>query len=192
MFQQRPVNPGGVLFKKDCFGFYDVLPADAQLFMSWDLRFGKSQAKTSSFVVGDLWARCGAKFYLVAQVRDRWSYAESKNQVIAMAKRYPTAAPILVEQKAAGEPLEADLEYTVPGIQLYLPRGDKYQRAERVVPYVNAGDIMLPREPWVAEWLEEICAFPKGADDDRVDTFSQAISYWLDQDESIMEIMELY
>ena len=36
----------------------------------------------------------------------------------------------------------------------------------------------VPRHaPWLAEWLDELLAFPNGRDDDQVDSTSQALSY---------------
>jgi phage terminase large subunit-like protein len=42
----------------------------------------------------------------------------------------------------------------------------------------EAGNVHIPDPsiwPEVSEWLDEICTFPKGVKDDRVDSFTQAM-----------------
>jgi phage terminase large subunit-like protein len=58
------------------------------------------------------------------------------------------------------------------------PEGSKEARASAVSPMCEAGNVHLPHPsiwPEVAEWLDEICTFPKGVKDDRVDSFTQAL-----------------
>lgn len=197
LYQQRPINAGGVLFKEACFKRYYAAPAPTEFDMvvqSWDLRFGKSQAKSSSFVCGWVIGRKEGRFYILDEARGRWSYAESKLEVIKMAEKWPIAITKIVENKANGPALESDLEDQIPGILLYNPRGDKFQRAEFVLPLVLAGNVFIPEDaaqPWAKEALAELCAFPQGADDDRVDCLSMGLSYMIEYEQQTQVVTYL-
>lgn len=183
LYQQRPIIRGGNLFKDSYFRRYtympDILDFD-HIVIVWDLRFGKSQRKSTSFVCGWVIGMKGGQFYILEEDRDRWSYAQSRDRVQAMAARWPLAMAKVVENKANGPALESDLEENVSGIVLYNPRGDKYQRAERVLPLCMAGNVFFPSDdiaPWAKDAMAELCAFPSGANDDRVDCLSMGLSY---------------
>ena len=47
---------------------------------------------------------------------------------------------------------------------------------------MEAGHLLLPKEsPWLAVFLEELLAFPRGKHDDQVDTVSQFLKWaWSD------------
>jgi predicted phage terminase large subunit-like protein len=100
----------------------------------------------------------------------------------------------VVENKANGPALESDLEEHVSGIVLYDPRGDKYQRAERVLPLCMAGNVFLPADdvaPWVKEAITELTSFPSGANDDRVDCLSMGLSYLIENATGSYEVKTL-
>jgi predicted phage terminase large subunit-like protein len=195
LYQQNPIIKGGNLFKEAYFRRYQSPPKDFDhLIIVWDLRFGKSQKKSSSFVCGWVIGMKGGQFFILDERRDRWSYAESREQVKAMAADWPTAMAKVVENKANGPALESDLEEHVSGIVLYDPRGDKYQRAERVLPLCMAGNVFLPADdvaPWVKEAITELTSFPSGANDDRVDCLSMGLSYLIENATGSYEVKTL-
>jgi predicted phage terminase large subunit-like protein len=186
LYQQRPIVRGGILFKEAYFRRYWAAPEPLEfdhMICVWDLRFGKSQAKSTSFVCGWVIGMKGGQFWILDEARDRWSYAQSREQVRLMANKWPMALAKVVENKANGPALESDLEEHVSGIILHTPRGDKYQRAERVIPLCMAGNVYLPADevaPWAKDALSELCTFPSGANDDRVDCLSMGIEYLLE------------
>ncbi len=52
--------------------------------------------------------------------------------------------------------------------------GDKMQRANAIAPEVEAGNWHVPIDaPWASDFFTEMGAFPKGANDDIVDAFTQ-------------------
>jgi predicted phage terminase large subunit-like protein len=86
----------------------------------------------------------------------------------------------VIEDKANGPAIEDDLKSIISGIILYDPKGESKQtRLEAAAVYVQSGNIYLPDpclgKPWVNDFVEEVTVFPNGANDDQVDTFSQAI-----------------
>jgi hypothetical protein len=62
---------------------------------SWDLAFDEADA--SSYVVGQAWARVGANRYLLEQVREGASFANTIPLVTGLATRWPRCRPIFVE-----------------------------------------------------------------------------------------------
>jgi predicted phage terminase large subunit-like protein len=180
--QQRPTPLEGGLFKRAWWKFYDIDPrvmaegCDDSCW-SWDAAF--KDFDDSDYVVGQLWVRKGANFYLIAQVRDRLSFGATKAAVRTTSAAWPKIGAKLIEDKANGTAVVDDLKSVVPGLIPVEPKGGKEARASSVEPYVAAGNVWLPaRAPWVEAYIEELAAFPKGAYDDQVDATSQAI-VWL-------------
>ena len=55
-------------------------------------------------------------------------------------------------------------------------------RMEAQTPRFEAGHVLLPKEaPWLATFLDELLAFPRGRHDDQVDSVSQFLKWaWAD------------
>jgi predicted phage terminase large subunit-like protein len=66
-------------------------------------------------------------------------------------------------------------------VTTYSPGGrkknqDKIARANAVAPVFESGMVWAPQTKWAEELIEECAAFPKGDNDDLVDSTVQAIS----------------
>jgi len=176
--QQQPTSETGNFWKKFWWNFYQVPPAkfDAVI-QSWDMSFTDSES--SSFVVGQVWGMVGAKKYLLDQMREQLNYPDTKRALLAMVQKWPSAKAILVEDKANGPAIIADLRRTVSGMIPVSPIGDKIVRAAAVSPTIEAGDVWLPSPeiaPWIDAFIAEATAFPDAPNDDQVDAASQALS----------------
>jgi predicted phage terminase large subunit-like protein len=186
-FQQRPAPAEGGMFLRKWWKSYKVAPealllkADDKCW-SWDMAF--KDLKSSNFVAGTAWARVGADFYLLPHtVHDKLGFSASKAAVKSCAALWPIHAK-LVEDKANGTAVIEDLQHTVPGLIAVEPRGGKESRASAMQPYAEAGNIHLPDPsiaPWVERYIEEFRVFPNGANDDWVDSSSQAITWLLER-----------
>jgi len=142
---------------------------------SWDCAF-KATA-SSSYVVGQVWARSGADKYLIDQTRKRMNFTETLNAIRHMSALYPKTRRKLIEDKANGAAVIDVLKREIPGLIPVEPHGGKETRAAAMTPEVEAGNIYLPRNaPWLGDFIEEYAAFPNGANDDQVDAGSQAIA----------------
>ena len=182
--QQRPTKAGGEIFRESCWQRY--APSERpetwdNIISSWDLSFeGK---KTSDWNVGALWGKKGARKYLLGIVRRRMAFSEQLRAFEAFHTDHPEARTKLVEKKANGAALINTMRETIEGITEISPTDSKVQRAWAVEPTVSAGDCYIPRDedaPWVREWVAEHSAFPKGKNDDQVDTTTQALIYLRD------------
>jgi predicted phage terminase large subunit-like protein len=198
-YQQRPTRKGGNVFVSTWFKRYLALPIieakapiQPEWISSWDLRFGDSQKKSSSYVCGQIWMRLGAQKYLVDQVRGRWDFSQSIEAFKELLRKYPQCHSHLVENKANGPAMENVLKNEVSGIMLRAPNGDKVQRAEAAQPTAKAGNVHIPDENynmWVTTWLDEMTTFPGSEDDDQVDCYSQAVNYMLESETSLEEVL---
>lgn len=187
LYQQHPVPDGGAIFRDEWLQrtwLPNDLPAkfDAVI-MSWDLSFKGGDA--SDFVVGQLVGRHGGDYYLLDQLRGRWSFTETVAQVKELAERararFPRTAPrILIEDKANGPAVIDALKHEVSGIVPVEPDGSKEARAHAVTALFEAGNVLLPDRSlasWVDEYRLELTRFPSGAHDDQVDATTQALRH---------------
>ena len=179
LYQQHPTPDGGAIFKEDWLKFYTPpdLPKDFdQLLISWDMAF-KAGAETD-FVVGQVWGRRGADFFLLDQTRARMGFTDTAAAFRALAAKWPGAARKLVEDKANGPAVIDALKHAVPGIIPVEPDGSKTARAHAVTTYFEAGNVHLPSPelfPWVRDFVSELLQFPAAAHDDQVDAMTQAL-----------------
>ena len=189
LYMQNPQQKGGNIFKEDSFQWYDYAPEFDEMIQAWDLKFSKKE-DSGSYVVGQVWGRKGAHYYLVDQIRDRMGFSDSCAAVRELSARYPDAVLKLVENKANGPALEDILQAEIPGLILKEPRGDKIQRAEFVEPAFRSGNVFLPRkELWVHEYVAELTAFPRALNDDQVDATTMALGHLLTNGSDVFQVL---
>jgi predicted phage terminase large subunit-like protein len=191
LYQGHPSPDEGGLFDRRAWDEYDVplwieddgtclvpnIDLDTELVQSWDLAF--KDTKASDYVVGQVWLRRGANVYLLDQVRGRYGFTETVQQMRRMSARWPQAVAKYVEDKANGPAVMDALHGTLHGLIPVNPEGGKVARAQAVSPLVEAGNVHLPAPelaPWVGDLVEEAAQFPNGAHDDQVDAMSQALT----------------
>lgn len=186
--QGRPAPAEGGIFRREWWRTYTTprwltdehgarWVKDGTLVQSWDLAFKGTDH--SDWVVGQIWQTEGANTWLLDQVRGRWSFTQTREQIIELSKKWPQATAKYVEDKANGPAIIDALSATMPGLIPVNPQGGKEARANAVTPLVEAGNVHLPDRslaPWVEPLLEELAAFPNGAHDDQVDALTQALS----------------
>lgn len=189
LYQGRPSPPGGRIFHRGTWRYYDIplwlvredgsriVTGMDDLIQSWDMTFKDSNG--ADYVVGQVWARRGAEAYLLDQVRGRWDFPETCRQFVALTARWPQALLKLIEDKANGPAVIAALRHQVPGIVPEEPHGSKIARAEAVSPFTAAKNVFLPAPelaPWVGDFVEEAAGFPTAEHDDQVDAATQALN----------------
>jgi len=179
LYQQNPVIEGGNIIKEAWFQYYTTLPFDVNnwrdcyIVQSWDLTF-KDTGK--SWVVGVTIAKKNADFYLLDMYRRKADFPETKKAVKAMADRYPMCKAVLIEEKANGSAILAELKKTVSHMIPVQATVSKDERLHAVAPVFEAGNFYLPlNHPMNKEIVEEMISFPNGGTDDIVDAISQAI-----------------
>ena len=186
LYQQHPVPDGGAIFREEWLQ-KTWLPKNLPerfdaIVQSWDMAF--KDGDTSDFVVGQLWGRKGGDFYLLDQLRGRWSFTESMDKVRALTERAEKwdSRPHrkLIEDKANGPAVIDALKHEISGIVPVEPDGTKVSRAHAVTALFEAGNVFLPDSSicqWAFDYRLELTRFPSGAHDDQVDATTQALRY---------------
>lgn len=197
LYQQRPTTDGGQIIKAEWIQYFKELPEIDYYIASWDCAF--KDTKTSDFVVGTVWAVCGSNKYLVYLVRERMGITETMKQMIIVSKKFDLRYQV-IEDKANGPAIIQMLKNKIPALLAFNPEGSKEARANAVAPQFEAGNIWIPskyveknREQFgtviakLDEYVNELTTFPNGANDDMVDSTTQALlkigykSDWLEE-----------
>lgn len=180
LYQQKPVPEGGAIFETSKIRYYDESSEPKrfdQVVGSWDMTFKEN--KTSDFVVGQLWGRKGADFYLLDMVRDRMDFVKTLKVFINFANKHKNCNCWLVEDKANGTAIISTLKKHISGIIPITPKESKQERAYAITPYLEAGNIFFPKnQNFTKDLEEEMLQFPAGAHDDTVDSMTQALNYF--------------
>lgn len=165
LYQQRPSASEGNIFNRNWWQYYESLPRffDEQI-ISWDLTFKDNN--DNDYVVGQVWGRKGADYYLVDQVRDKMDFPTTVTAVRNLSNKYPRASAKLIEDKANGPAVIATLKREVNGIIPVNPQGSKVARAQAVTPFIESGNVFLPKhKEFSYDLIEEAAAFPNGKHD---------------------------
>lgn len=189
-YQQRPAPREGGLFKVKWFQNRwtpATLPELAGLLLSIDATF--KDTKQSDFCAIGTWGRVRSPVgaVLLDQLLQRMDYPTLKVavlQAIASAHARWPGLPlvVLIEDKANGSALIADIRKSIPGVVPFNPGSkSKYERAQvGSVPWFQAGQVQLPDDSvagWVRHYIVECASFPNATHDDQVDQTSQALIY---------------
>jgi len=181
LYQQRPSPPEGALFRREWWRYWkpDDLPQDFdEVLCSWDMAFKGDDS--SDYVVGQVWGRVGATFYLLDQARGHWDFPQTVEEVRRLKERWPRAVLTLIEDKANGPAVVQALRKECAGLLAVDPKGGKFSRAQAAARAVQSGNVHLPfMASWLEDFVHELACFPTGAHDDMVDAASQALLRWL-------------
>ena len=193
LYQQRPSPSGGTIFNRGWWGdptvvdgrnqFYPSKPEELAIYMDYIILSADCTFKDTDgtdYVVIQVWGKKGGNFYLLDQKRDRLDIIGTMQNIRTLSSKWPTASAKLIEDKANGSAVITMLRNEIPGLLPVEPRGGKVVRAQAVAPYIEAGNVWLPKPeyaPWLHDFLEECASFPTGAHDDQVDAMTQALSH---------------
>ncbi len=183
--QQDPVSATGGTFQRDWVKYWSPdgkLPGTVELprlytkYQSWDLAFKATDV--SDWVVGQCWGQADGRFFLLDQVRGRWSFGETCERIVQFSAVHKQAVTKWIEDKANGPAVLDALAKSIPGLEAVQPEGGKESRANAISGLWRSGSVFLPHPllaDWVPAFVEELCRFPKAQHDDQVDAMSQAL-----------------
>lgn len=187
LFQGHPSPGEGGIFKRAWWRWFDkpravqqsdgsmYVPGQAHLEIHVDCAF--KDMESNDFVAVELWARTGPKLWLADLVNDHLDVIGTIDAILTMRAKWPQCAITVIEDKANGPAVISIMRRKITGLIEYTPTDSKLARAYAAAPFVEAGDVELPRPelfPKVADFLEQASSFPLGTHDDMVDAFSQA------------------
>lgn len=192
-YQQRPTAREGGLFKRAWFAGKiigrDRLPHIRRWARGWDFagtapRPGAAPDWTAGVLIG----RDGPDYY----VRHVERVQETPGKVRLLVKSRAETDPRGTVIRLPKEPAQAGIDQAEQYVQFLAgfpvkivpPSGSKEARATSLSVQVEFGHVYLvnsrpPEEgldPWIEPFLDEICAFPNGANDDQVDAAADAFN----------------
>jgi predicted phage terminase large subunit-like protein len=190
LYQQHPTVQEGSIFKVEKFQRWDMtnIPRefDAQC-ISMDTNV--SAGEGNDYTVIQHWAKSGAYFYLLDQVKGVWGMTQQLSAFRIFCDARPWVPAKLVEKKANGGAILDMLGRWVSGLVPIIPTESKVQRALAIEPFVSAGNIFIPaKADWVEDFILECRQFPVGRHDDAVDTMSQAITYMAKNQQQMADV----
>jgi predicted phage terminase large subunit-like protein len=180
MFQQDPLPKEGSIIKIDWLKYYEDDPASIydrahRVIQAWDASF-KGKA-TSSYVVGQVWAKIGNDIYLIDQIRDRMDFVATLEAVGRLTYLWPKTQEKLIEDRANGSAIISTLKSKIQGIvPVDVNNDEKEARLSAVSWLFQSGHIHLPKTaPWLHEYVSELTRFPSSAYTDQVDATAMAL-----------------
>lgn len=180
LYQQHPVPKEGATFKLDNFRRYNEknIPVSFDRILgSWDMTF--KDKKDNDFVVGQVWGKKGADFYLLDQVRGQWDFVKTLQVFIQLAEKWKRCHGWLIEDKANGSAIISTLKKHISGLKPINPTESKIARAEAISIYIETGNVYIPENaPYIADLEDEIINFPAVDHDDQIDCMTQALNYF--------------
>ena len=206
MYQQRPAPEEGSDIKRDWFRIEDTLPARFdRAISSWDMKLKDKEAGSyvvGQFwgrVAGQFWladqlrgqwnqatTENAIALMAVRHPDIHLHYIENTGNGPEVMQALRAAHPeYVVDEDMRGNlsatPAEAAAVQALRrrGMSRLMPvvvKGDKRVRMRAVSGYIEGRDVHVLDSGWLPLYLEEMAAFPNGANDDQVDATSQALS----------------
>lgn len=189
LYQQSAKALGGNVFKEKGIQYYSPkdLPEKFDLVIdSWDCTFKDTDG--TDFVVGQKWGKRGANSYLLRQIRGRMGFTETAAAVETLQSQNPKPHEILIEDKANGPAVIDFLKKSVPRLIAVEPDGSKLARAYAVTSVWESQNVFIPHPDFapavmtdsgkpgnIKTFTSEVTIFNAGANDDQVDSMTQAL-----------------
>lgn len=181
-FQQRPAPRSGGMFQRSDFEIVDAMPAGVKRRVrAWD--FAASEVKPGrrpDWTVGLRAALAGDVFVIEDVERGQWRPSKVESVLTNTASQDGLGVMVRIPEDpgAAGKADAATKIKLLKGysVKAVRPTGEKSVRARPASAQAEAGNIKLLRGPWNEAFLDEVCAFPSGTNDDQVDALSDAVN----------------
>ncbi len=177
-YAQVPRAIVGGLFKRDNFNLIEYEPPNIiRRVRFWDLAL--SEKASADYTVGALMGITSEPRYILLDVRRyriEWDDAEPElaKQIAADGRSVEQGIEGVFYQTRAVKKLLARPELHAYSIKAITSDKDKFTRALPFAARVGAGLVDVLRRGWTDTFVEELCAFPNGANDDQVDGGSGA------------------
>jgi predicted phage terminase large subunit-like protein len=177
LYQQRPIPPGGGMFKREWFEIVGAAPSDATRCRYWD-KAGSEKA-SADYSAGVKIARDKAGQYYIEDVRrGQWSALAREQIMRQTAEMDGRMTMIGIEQEPGSGGLESAQSSVrnLAGFNVKAEKvtGEKQVRAMPFAAQCEGRNVKLVRGEWNGAYLDELCSFPYGVHDDQVDGSSGA------------------
>lgn len=182
MYQGRPKNREGNLFKEEWFTVLKAIPANVRARVrAWDLagtdEFDKGEGDPDYTVGARMSDASDGKTIIehVERFRKSPGSRNARMKVVADADQRSTGRRVRqVVERPSGEQGKQRAAAIVRALRphpvtLVTPLGDKEERAESFQAQAEAGNVCLVDGEWVAAFIDELTSFPFGSHDDILD-----------------------
>jgi predicted phage terminase large subunit-like protein len=182
-YMQNPTSEEGAILKREWWRPWEhqKIPKLQHVIQSYDTAFSAKETADYSAITtwGVFFPEEDGKpaMILLDALKGKFDFPELK--AVAMDQfKYWEPESVIIEAKATGEPLMQEFRRMgIPVIPFVPSRGkDKHSRVNACAPVFEGGQIFFPPdEKFAEEVIEECAAFPHGANDDYVDSTTQAV-----------------
>ncbi len=176
---QRPMPPGGNLFKLKHFQRYEQRPTLFDFIVqSWDPAIVDTE--TAAFTVCTTWGIRGQKLYLIDVFRKRLKFHQIEPAIVSMREKYKAGA-VIIEVSGVGKAIGNSLlrrEGTRLWMQPVDPKLGKLERAMAQTPKIERKRVWLPvSAPWLETFESEVAGFPLSKYADQVDSMVHFLAF---------------
>lgn len=173
------VQLAGAMFRREHVRILDTEPEGVRWVRSWDLAF--TTKTTSDFTAGAKVGMATDGTIIVADmVHGRWEWPDALKVIASTATMdgsdirqgiEAVAAQVGALQSLLREPMLAAFAFSP--IQVHA---DKLSRSLPLVARAEQGKLAIIRANWNQHFMDELCAFPEGRNDDQVDSVTGALT----------------
>jgi len=202
-FQQSPMPRGGGIFKQTWWELWPpadwpetsipkigdqvAYPEMEYVVASVDTALTEDEENDySACTVWGVWHddRGAPKLMLIAAWQEKLEFRPLVEKIIQTC-RARRVDRLLVEAKANGMSVAQEIVRLCSGeefgVTLNNPKGDKVARAYSVQHVFEAGLVYAPDKRWASMVMDQMSVFPRGANDDLVDSCVQAVKHLRDR-----------
>lgn len=178
-YNQRPLPPGGALFKLQWLKRYDERPPVHEIqgiFQSWDTAY--EVAEGNDYSVCSTWALCGKRYFLLDIFRERLQFPDLERAVYNQREKW-SADLVIVESAGSGISLFQNIRTHTRQFWIVKinPSGSKQHRASQQSPKFERGEVYVPKSAaWLKTFEDELISFPHVKHDDQVDSVVQFLA----------------
>jgi len=182
-YMQNPTSEEGAILKREWWlpWEHEHIPKLQHVIQSYDTAFSAKETADYSAITtwGVFFPKEDGKpaMILLDALKGKYDFPELKTIALEQYK-YWEPETVIIEAKASGEPLTQEFRRIGIPVTPFVPsRGkDKHSRVNACAPVFESGGIYYPAdEKYAEEVIEECAAFPHGANDDYVDSTTQAV-----------------
>lgn len=180
--QQRPAPRTGGMFQRTDFEIVEAIPAGSRrIVRAWDFAATEVKpGKRPDWTVGLKMSLVGDVFYVEDVTRGQWKPSVVEQTLLNTASQDGQQVTIRMPEDpgAAGKSDAQTKIKLLKGYPVKAERvtGEKSLRARPASAQAEAGNVKLVRGLWNTAFLDEVCVFPAGSNDDQVDAFADALN----------------
>jgi len=176
-YQQQPTAEGAAIIKREWWRLWEKEQPPPCDYIIMSLDAAAETHNRADYTAITTWGvfhnetEGMHQIILLHATKDRFEFPELKRQALQHYRDWEPDS-FIVEKKSAGVALYQELRRMGLPVQEYTPHrgsGDKMARLNSVADIISSEMVWVPDRRWAEELVEEIAAFPNGANDDLVD-----------------------